>query len=70
MCEWNNVEQLLENAKNLFLKYMKIRTLSSVLVYLQGFQVAEFFECSRLNVCDAVIGKRSAAEIKEGYCYV
>ena len=36
-------------------------------IYLQSFQVPEFCECSRLNVCDAVISKRSAAVIKEGY---
>ena len=36
-------------------------------IYLQSFQVPEFCECSRFNVCDAVISKRSAAVIKEGY---
>ena len=36
-------------------------------IYLQNSQVPEFFECSRLNICDAVISKRSAAVIKEGY---
>ena len=45
-------------------------TNSQFLVYLQSFQVSEFFECSRLNVCDAVVSKRSEVVIKEGYLCV
>ena len=45
-------------------------TNSALLLYLQSSQVPDFSECSRLNICDAVISKRSAAEIKEGYLYV
>ena len=38
-----------------------------VLVYLQFFQIYEFFQCSRLNVRDAVISERSATATKEEY---